>query len=161
MAKFSNFDKKMFEKAREIAATSDFDHFHLGCVITYKHHILGMASNSNKTHPKQKYYNRRYRNFRKGANCCPHTIHAEMAALNSIPYPVGMQVDWKDVNVYVYRIATGIPSGHGMARPCAACEQALREFGIRNIYYSTDSGFAYERWDNWVDAEEYEANCMY
>ena len=57
MAQLSKFDERMFEKAKEVAETSDFEHFHLGCVITYKHHILSAASNSSKTHPRQKYYN--------------------------------------------------------------------------------------------------------
>ena len=145
MAKLSKFDERMFEKAREIAKTSDFDHFHLGCVITYKHHILSTGSNSNKTHPRQKYYNHRYRNFRSDSKPHTHTVHAEMAALNTIPYPIGIQVDWKDVNVYVYRIAPGLPQHRGMARPCAACMAALKKLGIRNIYYTTDEGYAYER----------------
>lgn len=144
---FSKFDIKMFNRAREVAETSDFGRFHLGCVITYKHHILATASNSNKTHPMQKYYNK-YRHFNKGSRPCTHTIHAEIAALNSIPYAVGIQIDWKEVNVYVYRIANGLPDGHGMARPCEACMAALANLGIRNIYYSTNTGFAYERLDH-------------
>ena len=147
MATFSKFDEHMFNKAREIAETSDFDHFHLGCVITYKHHIVGMASNSSKTHPTQKYYNHKYRKFRRGSKPCMHTIHAEIAALSSIPYPVGIQMDWKDVNVYIYRISVGKSSGHGLARPCMACEQALRKMGVKNIYYTTDYGYAYERYE--------------
>ena len=148
MTKFSKFDIKMFDKAKEIAETSDFDHFHLGCVITYKHHILAAASNSNKTHPMQKYYNHRYREFRKGSKPCCHTVHAEMAAINSIPYPVGIQVNWREVNVYVYRIAPGLQGGHGMARPCPACMAALKKLGIRNVYYTTDGGFSFERLDD-------------
>jgi len=147
MADFSKFDEKMFEKAHEIAETSDFDHFHLGCVLTYKHHILAMASNSCKTHPIQKYYNRKYRHFRYGPKPCAHTLHAEIAALSSISYPIGIQIDWKDVRAYIYRISPGKPSGHGMARPCPSCEQALRSAGVRHIYYTTDGGYAYEKLD--------------
>lgn len=147
MAQLSKFDERMFEKAKEVAETSDFEHFHLGCVITYKHHILSAASNSSKTHPRQKYYNYKYRNFRRGPKPCAHTIHAEMAAINAIPYPIGIQVNWKDVNVYVYRIAPGLPQHRGTARPCAACMAALKNLGIRNIYYTTDEGFVYERLD--------------
>lgn len=147
MARLSKFDERMFAKAEEVAQTSDFEHFHLGCVITYKHHILSSASNSSKTHPQQKYYNHKYRNFRRGSKPCAHTVHAEMAAINAIPYPVGIQVDWKDVNVYVYRIAPGLPQHRGTARPCAACMAALKNLGIRNIYYTTNGGFAYERLD--------------
>ena len=147
MAEFTKFDMRMFEKAHEIAATSDFDHFKMGCVITYKHHIISVACNSNKTHPAQSYYNK-YRDFRKnGPKPCVHSVHAEIAALSKIPYPIAQQIDWKQVNVYVYRIAPGLRLGKGSARCCPACAQALRDKGIRNIYYSTDYGFAFERLD--------------
>lgn len=153
MAKFSNFDMKMFEKAREVANTSEFEHFHLGCVITYKHHILSTACNSYKTHPVQMRYNQRFRQFRQGSKPCVHSLHAEIAALSTIPYPIASQINWHEVKVYIYRISVGRESQKGMARPCPACEQALRELGIRHIYYTTNSGYAYEKWDDWV-AEE-------
>ena len=147
MASFTNFDMRMFEKAREIAATSDFEHFKIGCVITYKHHIISCASNSNKTHPLQKKYNR-YRNFRKdGRKPCVHSIHAEINALSLISYPIAQQINWKDVNIYIYRIAPGLTQGKGVARSCPSCAAALRDKGIRNMYYTTDTGFAYERLD--------------
>ena len=31
-----------------------------------------------------------------------------------------------------------------MARPCPACMAAIKDFGIKNIYYTTDDGMAYE-----------------
>lgn len=147
MAHFSKFDLKMFEKAKQIAETSDFDHFHLGCVITYKNKILNFKSNTCKTHPMQKYYNNRYRKFYKSSRPCNHTMHAEIAALFTIPISVTNQIDWRDVNIYIYRIAPGLPEKMGLARPCAGCMAAIREFGIKNVYYTTDMGFAYERLD--------------
>jgi len=143
----SNFDTKMFEKAHEIAEESDFETFHLGAVITYKRHVVSMACNTKKTSPHQKYYNRRYRHFRKGTAPASHTLHAEMRALNLISYPLGKDMDWSKVNVYIYRVAPGLPNQRGLARPCPACMAALRDCGVRNIYYTTDSGFAYERID--------------
>lgn len=143
----SNFDMKMFERASEIAEESDFETFHLGAVITYKHHIVSMACNTRKTSPHQKYYNRKYRQFRRGTLPATHTLHAEMRALNLISYPLGKDMDWSKVNVYIYRVAPGLPNQRGLARPCPACMAALRDCGVRNIYYTTDSGFAYERID--------------
>lgn len=147
MAKLSKFDLRMFEKAKEIAETSDFDHFHLGCVITCKKRVINIGCNTCKTHPMQKYYNNRYRDFRKIG--CPdnHTLHAEIATLTTIPIAIIKQVDWHDVNIYIYRIAPGLPSKMGMARPCPGCMAAIHKFGIRNIYYTTDTGYAYERLD--------------
>ena len=154
MARLTKFDERMFEKAREVADTSNFDHFHLGCVITYKHHIISKAANSYKTHPVQKYYNQRFRNFRKGIRPCNHTVHAEIAALSSIPISLENQINWREVRVYMYRIAPGLPTGHGMARCCPACLAALRNKGIRHIYYTTDEGYVYERLeDEWEEID--------
>ena len=33
----------------------------------------------------------------------------------------------------------------GIARPCPSCMAAIRDIGIRDVYYTTDDGFAYER----------------
>lgn len=145
MSVITKFDYKMFTKARQIAETSDFGSFHLGCVIVYKHKILASASNSTKTHPMQKKYNRKYRNFKHGEKPIVDSLHAEIAALSSIPYPIAQQIQWKDVSVYVYRICKGKPLGHGMARPCKACRNALRDMGINHLYYTGEDSFIYER----------------
>lgn len=139
----SKFDKKMFAVARKIAKTSDFDSFHMGCVIVYKHHIIGAASNSDKTHPMQAYYNQ-YRNFNKTKNGIKHSIHAEIAAINSIPYTIGKEVEWSKVKIYIYRIAPGKIGGYGLAKPCAGCMQALRDMGIKHIYYTGEGSYIYE-----------------
>lgn len=142
----NNFDKKMFKMAREVASTSDFKNFHLGCVITYKKHVIAVGANSNKTHPAQKSYNQ-YRDFTKGPGAIKHSLHAEMAALMSISYPIAQQIDWKQVKLYTYRICRGKKSGHGNSRPCSACMAAIKDFGIKNIFYTTDEGYACERLD--------------
>jgi len=145
MAEITKFDYKMFDKARQIAETSNFESFHLGCVIVYKHKIIASASNSTKTHPMQKKYNRKYRKFKYGEKPIIDSLHAEIAALSSIPYPVAKQIQWKDVSVYVYRICKGKPLGHGMARPCKACRNALKDMGIGHLYYTGEDSFIYER----------------
>ena len=145
---FTKFDIRMFEKAKEIAESSTFPHFHVGCVITYKHHIIGQGSNSSKTCPQQKYYNKRYRKFsRRDGKPAIHAIHAEIAALNSIPYPVTQQINWKDVHVYTYRISNGRITGRGLSRCCAACEGALLDRGVRHFYYTGNDSYIYERID--------------
>ena len=144
MSGINNFDEKMFAAARRIAKTSDFETFHMGCVIVYKKHIIGAAANSDKTHPMQAKYNR-YRKFNKTKNEIKHSIHAEIAAINSIPYTVGREVEWSKVKVYIYRISPGKPEQYGMARPCDGCMRALRDIGIRHIYYSGEGSFIYER----------------
>ena len=140
----SKFDIKMLAAARKIAYTSDFDSFHTGCVIVYKHHIIGAASNSDKTHPMQAIYNK-YRKFNKTKNGIKHSVHAEIAAINSIPYTIGREVEWSKVRVYIYRICPGKIGGYGLAKPCPACTQALRDMGIRHIYYTGEGSYVYEQ----------------
>ena len=145
MAELSKFDYKMFDAARKVAETSNFESFHLGCVFVYKHKIIASASNSTKTHPMQKKYNRKYRKFKYGNKPIVDSLHAEIAALNSIPYPIAQQIHWKDVAVYVYRICKGKPSGHGLARPCKACMNALKDAGIGHLYYTGEDSLVYEK----------------
>lgn len=142
--KFSKFEERMFHQAHIEAEMSDYKRFHIGCVITYKKHIIGRGHNSNKSHPMQKEYNRQFRDFNvaKG-NYIHDALHAEIAAINSIPYTIGIDVDWSKVKVFVYRICKGKSFGYGNAKPCPACLNAIKELGIRNIYYTDDDGYAY------------------
>jgi deoxycytidylate deaminase len=145
MAKFSKNDYKYFELARKAAMNSTYDGFKLGCVMVYKGHVIATGHNSDKTSPMQKKYNQKYRQFKYSGKPIRHSKHAEIAALSSIPYPLDQQIDYSRVRVYVFRIAPGLRLGQGISRPCAACTAALRDKGIRDIYYTTDDGFAHER----------------
>ena len=105
--------------------------------------VIASASNSCKTNPVQKEYNRKYRVFRKSEKPINDSVHAEIACLLS----VRQDIDWKKAKLYIYRICVGKPHGYGMARPCEACMSFIKEKGIRKIFYTTDDGFAQERID--------------
>ena len=137
-------DYRYFELARQEALRSDFERFHLGCIIVYKGHIIGRGSNSDKTHPLQKKYNKERDFNRGGAKPVKHSVHAEIAALSSVPYPLQESVDWSKVKVYTFRIAPGKKLHQGLSRPCKACLAAIRDRGIYKIYYSTSDGFVQE-----------------
>lgn len=32
-----------------------------------------------------------------------------------------------------------------LARPCPSCMAAIRDIGIKHVYYTTDDGYAYEK----------------
>ena len=141
---FSNYDLRMFDQARIEAERSEYRPFKLGCVITYKGRIIGRGKNSTKSHPLQKKYNRKYRHF----NCTRgefvnDSVHAEIAAIASVPYAVGKDIDWSKVHVYVYRICNGKKHGYGNARPCPACMNAIKDMGIKNVYYTDEEGLGY------------------
>lgn len=127
--------------ARQIAKTSSFKRhtrgaLQLGCVVVYKHHIISSGVNSDKTHPLQKEYNK----LRFVEDTNPHSLHAEIAAL--IPLQ-DLNIDWSKVSLFIYRIKKN-ESKHGLARPCASCLNFIKDLGIQNIYYTTDTGYIHE-----------------
>ena len=130
--------------ARRSAEHSDFKGFHIGCVIVYRGKVISSACNSNKTHPIQRKYNRKYRDFKKSDKPILDKLHGEMAALIQIPKCIENNIDYSRCKVYVYRISHGKRLRQGLARPCPSCLEALRDKGVRKIYYTTDDGFAME-----------------
>lgn len=139
-------DLRYFELAKREAEKSVFPRFHVGCVLVYNGYVLGSGFNSEKSDPIQKRYNR-YRHFNNSDTTQPvnHAVHAELAAIKSVPYPVAQETDWSKVKVFTYRICVGHASGVGFSRPCPACMNCIKDRGIRQVYYTTDMGFAGER----------------
>lgn len=134
-------DYKYFNKAKQVAMVSDFKKVHIGCVAVYKGNVIAIGCNTNKTHPAQKYYNQ----FRtpEGEDICMASIpklHAEINCLNQLKH---MNVNFAKVKLYIYRKCHDRP--FGIARPCPSCMAAIKDFGIRDIYYTTNDGFSYER----------------
>lgn len=131
-------DYRFFRKAKTIASVSDFKKFHIGCVAVYQGKIIGLACNTQKTHPMQKEYNA-YRNHEDNNSFMPR-LHAEIACLNTIRK---MDINFAKVKLYICRERT---SGEvGLSRPCVACMQAIIDLGIKYIYYTTDAGYACEK----------------
>lgn len=138
----------MFEAAYAEAEKSTFDHFKIGCVITYKNKIIGSGYNDDKTHPLQQRYNELYRDFNtNNGNFVKHSIHAEISAISSIPYVVGKEADFNKAKIFVYRICPGKPRGYGNAKPCEACIHAIADMGIRDVFFTDDDGLSYLRLD--------------
>ena len=130
-------DYKYLQKARAAASVSDFPKIHVGCVAVYQGSIIGMGCNYNKTHPRQKIYNR-YRIDGRSDSFLPK-IHAEINCLNSIR---NLDINFSKVKLYIYR--TRNDQEYGMSRPCPSCMAALTDLGIKHIYYTTNNGYAYE-----------------
>ena len=69
--------------------------------------------------------------------------HAEMSALLRLKrfFP---DIHAQDVGILVYRETA---SGElALARPCPACEKALRDYGITDIYYTGKNSMVYEKY---------------
>ena len=130
-------DYRYFSKARQAAKVSDFWKTHVGAIAVYQGNIIGVGCNLSKTHPIQKYYNK----FREEGNDHYNpTLHAEINCLNQLRH---LNINFSKVKLYIYRIRNDRP--YGISRPCPSCMKAIQDFGIRDIYYTTDSGFSYER----------------
>ena len=129
-------DYKYMDKARHIAEFSDYGSIRHGCVAVYKGHIIGTGYNTNKTHPMQLYYNK----YREITGHMSPKLHAEINCLNQLRH---LDIDFKKVKLYIYRSRND--RSYSLSRPCPSCMAAIRDLGIRNIYYTTDDGFANEK----------------
>ena len=137
----SNTDYKYFDKAHQIATISDYKKTHVGCVAVYQGQVIGLGCNCNKTHPIQKKYNR----YRKPSDSMLPKLHAEISCLNQIKH---LDINFSKVKLYIYRIRKDQP--FGMARPCPSCMAAIRDLGVRNIFYTTNDGYAHEKLEKYV-----------
>jgi len=130
----SKTDRRYFLKARNIADLSDFHKTHIGCVAVYQGKIIGVGFNMNKTHPLQKHYN-----IYRDKHIDIPKLHAEISCISSIRH---LDINFSKVKLYIYR--TRCDQEYGMSRPCPSCMAAIRDLGIRHVYYTTNDGFAYE-----------------
>jgi hypothetical protein len=56
-----------------------------------------------------------------------------MMVINKIKY---LDIDFSKIKVFVWRGK----QGPRLSKPCAACERALRDLGVKHVYYTgTDS----------------------
>lgn len=111
---------KYFDLAQKLSVKSTHPKHQLGCVIVKKNEVIGLGFNKFKTHPKSKH---------------PfQMIHAELDATLGIN-----RTELEGADAYVYRETKD--GNQAIAKPCPYCEAALREVGIKNVYYTTDYGF--------------------
>lgn len=129
-------DYRFFNKARQVAEVSDYRKVHVGCVAVYQGCVIGIGCNCNKTHPVQFYYNK----YRNQSDTLLPKLHAEINCINQIKH---LDLNFSKVKLYIYRIRHDQP--YGIARPCPSCLAAIKDLGIKNIYYTTNDGFVYEK----------------
>ena len=125
--------------ARNACYYSDFMKARLGAVLIYKGKVMSVGWNSTKTSPLQRQLNR-YRGYDVDAPESHNTLHAEVACLTKAR---DLDIDWGRASLFVYRIK--YYGSRGLSRPCCGCQELIKSMGIKNIYYSTNNGWAYER----------------
>ncbi len=143
-------DFKCFNHAKNISLLANYTNsssntnnvrIKVGCIAVYGNKIIATGFNADRTHPLQAYYNQ-YRNFNNKQSAV-HKLHAEIMCLSPlIVPPTRFEINWNKVKLYIYRSCKD--REYGNARPCPACMQLIRDLGINHIYYTTDTGYAYE-----------------
>lgn len=133
--------KHYLKLARDCAKNASYNgpsRVQLGCIAVYHGTILAKGWNSDKTHTSQARYN--YLRFNEKRHYCPAKCHAEIDCATKIKY---LDIDFSKVTLFVYReFKTGMPA---LARPCETCEHFIRELGIGQIVYTTENGYAIEK----------------
>ena len=122
---------KFLDKAKQQSLKSDFKRQGVGCVAVIGNKQIAIGCNTSKSHPDQKKYNR-YRNF-SNPEKDTSTIHAEIHVLSKIKH---LDLDFEDVILYVGRQKKD--GTQGMAKPCKACQRAIKEMGIGTVYYTEE-----------------------
>lgn len=135
-----------FKLAKNASEFSDYNkkNIHIGSVIIYKNKVIGIGWNSKKTHPCQMKYNK-YREYNNNREYISEEhepcIHAEiMAVQHAIRSFKG---DLSKCSIFVY--SEKKDGATRLTKPCLSCSKRLEELGIKNIYYTTNNGWQYER----------------
>lgn len=128
-----------FNIAKQASIYSNVKRARVGSVFIYKNKILSIGWNSNKTAPIQAYWNKERFDESKEPYCL-HSLHAETAALLNVK---NTNIDWSKVMVFNWRIKKDGTQGN--SRPCKSCMAMLIKQGIKDIFYSTENGWGYER----------------
>ncbi len=137
-------EQRLFNVAKAISKTSTFGRIKIGAALISGAKIISVGVNSKKSHPIQKKLNA----FRINSSKEPDSgflrhnhIHAELEAILRAPYEATHDNN-NNLTLYVYR--EGFKGQLRNCRPCPACMAAIREHGIKTIYYTTEDGYCKE-----------------
>ena len=79
-----------------------------------------------RSHPLQKYFS-----VKAGESEHKHWKHAELSAI--------LQSKNKQIHsIFVQRFAAD--GSQALAKPCLSCQEAIKAFGIKKVYYTTPEG---------------------
>ena len=115
-------------RALGAAEYSDYRRVNIGAAVYDRDRMLTHGWNQARSHTIQKLYN-----DKAGRVAPDHYLHAEMHCI--VREKRGALVG---ADMYVGRLdMTGMPA---MCKPCPACELAIREAGIKRVFYTTPTG---------------------
>ena len=124
---------RYFELAESVAKLSDYPRIKIGSVIVKNKDVVSVGQNMLKTHPAQFRYNKRL-----PYNMPVSHVHAEINTISKARTDL-----LRGSTMYIFRRDRN--GNTAMCRPCNACMQAIKDAGIKEIYYSISNGFSFER----------------
>lgn len=124
----------ILQTLEKVAAANTNPSEKLAAAIVRNNKIISIGMNSMKSHPLQAKY---------GKNQHAIFLHAEISAIKNALREIDVD-DFHKCDIYIARIKKEKPFTKkyiwGLARPCAGCERAIAEFGIKRVVYTCDDG---------------------
>ena len=137
-----NRHRKLLDEARVCSLLSTYEKYKIGSVLLLKSGKRFFGHNQPKSHPLQSKFSivKKRLGVAKKRNSF---LHAEMHAIATALRHSSIE-DLKGASIYVFRTPLD-KREHAMCRPCVSCMAAIKHFGIKNVYYtSDDSDFVHE-----------------
>lgn len=116
----SDKDSRLLARAADLATYSTENYRH-GAIIVKNGKTIAVGVNRRVNHPNQVI------DPKKNSS-----VHAEIAALNAC-----RKTNVRGAVLYVARIlSNGAPA---MSKPCARCQKALTDAGVKKVFYTVES----------------------
>lgn len=134
---------RCFKLAKNASEFSDCK-IKVGAILVYKNKVVSVGYNTSKSNPIQKAYNK-YRNQNGERQFDTETqnngLHAEMMCLQHATRL--FKGDLSKCSIFVYSETKD--GSTRLSRPCMGCYTYIRELGIKNVYFTTNNGWQYEK----------------
>lgn len=115
----------------DIYSGSPYERLKVVSFLIYKGKIVNFGVNSEKTSPMQKFYRKK-----TSLATIPNFIDKEHSEINLLRRTYFGEFDMRRVELVV--ISKRNDGNFRLARPCCTCMRAVKDYGIQNIYYTTN-----------------------
>lgn len=121
---YPKLQKKLVEVSRALINEPVGEQKHFSFLVK-KNKIISIGWNrKNKTHPLTVKYGHPYR-----------TIHSEVAVIQNFPHSLTTLSNYSLINIRISR-----EDNVTISKPCIYCQRLIRDFGIRNVFYTNEYG---------------------
>lgn len=115
----------------DIYSGSPYERLKVVSFLIYRGKIVGFGVNSEKTSPMQKFYRKQ-----TSLATIPNFIDKEHSEINLLRRTYLKDFDMRRVELVV--ISKRNDGNFRLARPCCTCMRAIKDHGIKNVFYSTN-----------------------